>query len=187
MTAAAPFRMEDYRGLALRTEAPITDKSNRQIVRSYEFFKDVLEECRDNAPMIDKLKRYGVYGKDDDSLVDQLMPTYPVGDKAERIRQCLRLLHGLIGVIGECGEMAEKVIGYIEGDLPELDVNNIEEEAGDALWFLNLIIAFCGPRDLVDLARRNLAKLKARFPGKFTLENYDNRDRATEMNSFNAE
>ncbi len=176
------FDVGTYKALALRTKAPFTEKSGRQLIRSYELFKDILEESRDQAPLIDKLKRYGIYGKDDDELVEQLLPTYPTGDKAERIRQCVDLIHGLIGIIGECGEMAEVLVHYIDTG-EGMDVQNIREESSDIGWFLNLILAWANS-DIPSTLEANIRKLARRFPTQFTLEDYSNRDKPAEMLAF---
>lgn len=183
MTTNAQFDMQDYKLLALRTKAPVTEKHLKQLVRSYEWIKDSLEESRDQGLLIDKLKKYAFYGKDDDDLVEQLLPTYPVGEKAERIKQCLDLLHGLVGIIGECGELAETVLGHIEDDLP-LDITNVREEGSDILWFLNLILAFAGT-DIPSIGRANINKLKFRHPKAFAVVEHVDRNKPAELFGFN--
>jgi hypothetical protein len=144
------FDMREYRALALRTKAPVTAASRHNLVRGFEFIQEIFEEAKANAHLIDRLKRYAIYGKEDEDLVEQMLPTYPVGDKAERIIQCLDLIHALVGIIGECGEIAEALMVHIDSGEP-LNINNIQEEGGDAIWFLNLMLYFCGKLDIVDI------------------------------------
>lgn len=181
MTTAA-FDMKDYKALALRTKAPATEKHLKQLVRSYEFLKDILEEARDQGLVIDKLKKYSFYGKDSDELVEQMTPTYPVGSKAERIKQCLDLLHGLVGIIGECGELAEEVLLHIEED-KSLDILNVREEGSDILWFLNLIVAFAGT-DIPNVGHANILKLKFRHPKAFAVVEHAARNKSGELKPF---
>lgn len=179
---AEKFTMEDYKHLALRTKSPETPKSQQQLVRSWDLFRDIFEEVHDIAPVVDKLKRYGIYGKDDEDLEEQLPPVYPTGEKAERIRQCRDLIHGLIGIIGECGETAEELLRFIN-DGGELNLLNIQEEGSDKLWFLNLILTFAGS-SIPQVGEANIRKLKRRYPNAFTLEDYTNRDKSAEMRDF---
>lgn len=176
------FDMNNYKQLALRTKSSPTEKSQHQLIRSWSLLRDFLEEVRDNGPIVDKLKRYAIYGKDDEELEDQLHPAHPTGEKAERVRQCRDAIHALVGIVGECGETAEKLLAYIDNG-GELDVQNIREEVSDKLWFLNLLAAFAGS-DLVTIAGGNIRKLQKRYPQAFTLEDYSNRDTKAEMAAF---
>lgn len=180
MTTA--FDMKDYKALALRTKAPVTDKHLKQLVRSYEFIRDILEESREQGQVIDQLKKYSFYGKDNDELVEQMTPTYPVGEKAERIKQCLDLLHGLVGIIGECGELAGAVLAHIEDGEP-LDIPNVREEVSDIAWFLNLVLSFAGS-DIPQVCHSNIVKLKHRHPKAFAVVEHADRDKVQEMKSF---
>lgn len=95
---------------------------------------------------------------------------------AERLshRASIRLLHASFGISSESGEIADAVKRYIFYGKP-VDRVNLIEEAGDVLWYLNVLL------DAVDsnfdeAMDRNIAKLKARFGDKFTEEKALNRD-----------
>lgn len=46
----------------------------------------------------------------------------------------LNILHGIVGVITEAGEMAEVLLGRLNND--KFDKVNVAEESGDVLWYL---------------------------------------------------
>lgn len=83
-------------------------------------------------------------------------------------------LHMVLGMQTEVAEIADvykKHIAYGK----ELDLTNIKEEIGDALWyFANL----CNMRgwDMRDIMATNIAKLEARYEKGFTSEKAINRD-----------
>ena len=86
----------------------------------------------------------------------------------------IRLLHAGIGMTTEAGEfidMMKKHIFYGK----ELDLVNLQEEIGDLLWY---IAVACDTLDTTIEAEmeRNIKKLEARYPEKFTKEHAENRN-----------
>lgn len=92
----------------------------------------------------------------------------------------VRLIHGVLGLTGETGELASAVEKWLYYG-HELDETNIKEEVGDCLWYLALI---CNALrlDLDGIMDANIAKLKKRYPEKFCQDRAkeENRDRAAE-------
>lgn len=96
----------------------------------------------------------------------------------------LRLLHAAMGICTEGGELVDQLKKHIFYGAP-LDRVNLFEEAGDCSWYLRVLAD-----ELADLARgkcsfeemidRNIAKLKVRYPEKFTEEAARNRNLAAE-------
>ena len=86
----------------------------------------------------------------------------------------IRLLHGAMGLCTEAGELQDQLKRHLFYGKP-LDGVNVAEEIGDALWYLALI-ANALNIDLEEIAERNIAKLKARYPAKFTEHDALNRD-----------
>ena len=89
-----------------------------------------------------------------------------------------RLLHAGIGMVTEAGEFIDalkKAIFYGS----ELDRVNLREELGDMTWYLSMAISELGTtyEEVMDI---NIAKLKARYPEKFTLDKASNRDLSAE-------
>lgn len=90
------------------------------------------------------------------------------------------MLHALMGVINETGEIAEMLHGALFEGKP-FDLTNFVEETGDRWWFdmLGCHAAGIAPEEVM---RRNIGKLRARFPDKFDPDKMsdEHRDRAAE-------
>lgn len=83
-------------------------------------------------------------------------------------------LHYLTGMVTEVGELLDpfkKNMAYGK----EIDYINVKEEVGDLMWY---IANFCRVNnfDLEKIMETNIAKLKERYPHKFTQENAINRN-----------
>ena len=95
-------------------------------------------------------------------------------------RESVPLLHSVIGMLTELGEMADclkKWLWYGQ----EFDRVNFAEELGDALWYQ--AVACQNMRiEMETVMEKNIAKLRARFPEKFTnhLAEEKNREREIE-------
>ena len=85
-----------------------------------------------------------------------------------------RLLHGVIGKVTECGELLEALSNSMFNGTP-LDLVNIMEELGDDDWY-NAIIESTTGISRADICARVIAKLKARYPEKFTTDHAINRN-----------
>lgn len=86
----------------------------------------------------------------------------------------IRLLHAGIGLATESGEFLDalkKSLFYGK----ELDRVNLKEEIGDLLWYCAIALDELGG-DFDSTMATNIAKLKARFPNKFTEEDAENRN-----------
>jgi len=86
----------------------------------------------------------------------------------------LRLLHSSIGVSTEAGEFLDMIKKHLFYG-SELDLVNIEEEIGDILYYCAISLDVVGV-DFKDVMEKNIAKLEARYPEKFTSEKAINRD-----------
>ena len=84
-----------------------------------------------------------------------------------------RLLHGAMGIVTEAGELMDamkKVMFYKR----ELDRINLIEELGDLFWYVALMCDELGV-SFDEVMQKNIAKLMARYPEKFTVEDEQNR------------
>lgn len=89
-------------------------------------------------------------------------------------------LHMVIGISTEAGELLDaykKHFAYGK----DLDVVNVGEEIADIMWYVSNLCRMKGI-DLEEMMQRNIDKLKARYPEKFTQENALNRDLDNERN-----
>jgi len=89
-----------------------------------------------------------------------------------------RILHGMIGAATEVGELQDAVKKHLIYAKP-LDMVNVMEECGDILWYVSLTLHAAG-FTIGECMDRNIEKLRARFPDKFTSELANNRDLSAE-------
>ena len=79
------------------------------------------------------------------------------------------IFHCIIGMQTELGELADAYKKHIFYG-KELDITNVSEEIFDLLWYA-VNLARIEKIDLVKGMQNNIAKLKVRFPEKFTEQN----------------
>ena len=92
------------------------------------------------------------------------------------------LIHAIIGIATEAGEFLDPIKKLIFYGKP-LDLVNLDEEAGDLLWYL-AIYAEARGTTIPELARRNIEKLRVRYPDKFTSSHALERDLLAERKSL---
>ena len=82
-----------------------------------------------------------------------------------------------MGIVTEGAELISAMLKYLETGV--LDKPNFSEELGDVCWYQGM---WCGRNgiELENVMDTNIAKLKARYPDKFTDELAENRNIATE-------
>lgn len=182
------MRIGEYIDQALRSEQPL-----EKIVGDRAFVALTIEVLIAAGALADLLKKQLVYGKrinrsefnsalelvkdcaetaadQPQSLADALIPIWP------------RMTHAALGGYGEYAELLEALLKGCE--TCELDLNNVVEEVGDVSWYgalaLDELNEVGASRPDLTLAA-NIAKLKARYPDKFTLEASEARDTDAEM------
>lgn len=77
-----------------------------------------------------------------------------------------RLVHAFMGMATEVGEFGTPVKATAIYNKP-LDVQNLEEELGDILWYIALAANAMGS-SLNSIARHNIDKLRSRYPDKYS-------------------
>lgn len=93
---------------------------------------------------------------------------------AERVVKVKRELHGAIGCATEAGEFLDMLKKHLFYAKP-FDSTNAKEELGDFLWYVAILCDSLGI-DIQKVMAVNIAKLKARYPEKFTEDKALNRD-----------
>lgn len=93
------------------------------------------------------------------------------------------LLHAGLGLGDEVGEFQGHLVKALLEKSEPLDKTNCEEELGDMLWYIALACNALGT-SLDAVMKKNIAKLQARFPNKFSQECANNRDLAKEREAL---
>lgn len=152
----------------LRTESPIDNEIIERINYRESELADALFDIQIAASVLDRLKKEMFYKKGN---------TVPEGFEPVNFHTNLskhaRLLHGLIGIIGEAGELAAALYDVHCGQ--ELDKVNVKEEVGDSRWYQELVLDELGTT-MEEVEFTNLAKLMARYGNSFSLEKAENRN-----------
>jgi NTP pyrophosphatase (non-canonical NTP hydrolase) len=77
-----------------------------------------------------------------------------------------KILHSIIGINTESGELSDIVKKYIFYG-KDFDIANFKEELGDLLWYIAIGANACDTT-IKQLMEENIDKLKKRYPSKFT-------------------
>jgi NTP pyrophosphatase (non-canonical NTP hydrolase) len=120
----------------------------------------------------DRLKRSLFYGQEPDKKSPDRWSTTSIDLTADRVSA--DVVHAMLGCITEASEIAEHVLAVLKGEKP-LDRTNLIEELGDLTWYIALGLRAVDS-DFDTAFDLNIAKLKARFPDKFTEEQAVTRD-----------
>lgn len=116
-----------------------------------------------------------------DNYVENVLRTESCNFEAIRGRLTddkIRLLHAAMGLATEAGEFVDALKKHIFYG-KELDVINLKEELGDSEWYTGVAIDVLNTT-LNDVLTVNIAKLRKRYPEKFTAERAINRDLESE-------
>jgi hypothetical protein len=151
---------ESYPDLAMRTNKPgedilMTDEKWRALFTGYPM---IMEGCF----KADRMKAVLIYNDRLRDLAHSSMPACPRVLKPEE----LELLHAILGLISEGGELLTMFMDRITANKP-IDRVNAKEEAGDILWFAQLLIKSLGATP-EELQAMNIKKLFKRFGDKYS-------------------
>lgn len=84
-------------------------------------------------------------------------------DLPQNMDNSLHMCLGLSTEVGELADIFKRKLAYGK----DIDLINVKEEIGDIMWYLANLCNFYNI-DLEDCMAKNLAKLFARYPEKFT-------------------
>lgn len=104
---------------------------------------------------------------------------------AEHNMMVARLLHAVLGLASETGELADMLKKHIIYGRA-LDLVNVIEETGDLLWYEALALSAVKGQ-LSDAMEKNIAKLTERYKGKFSEHAALNRDLVAERKILEGE
>jgi NTP pyrophosphatase (non-canonical NTP hydrolase) len=81
-------------------------------------------------------------------------------------KKTIDLLHAAIGMVTESGEFMDMLKKHLFYGKP-LDEVNLNEELGDQIWYIAIALNALGS-SFEEVMARNIEKLQARYPDKFT-------------------
>lgn len=88
---------------------------------------------------------------------------------SDNLQLCdLSILHAVLGICGEAGELVDAVKRTLAYHQP-LNMSNMKEEAGDLLYYLSRLITNCG-WTFDEVIDANVEKLRKRYPNGFNCE-----------------
>ena len=99
--------------------------------------------------------------------------------------QVVRLLHSILGKVSEAGEIADTLKKHIFYG-QDLDTENLKEEYGDGQWYDAIGVNALGYSSFDTIQIANIAKLRTRYPEKFSSEQAaeENRNRDAEKETL---
>mgnify|MGYP000843709775 FL=1 len=165
-------------------QANLTASGNFHAGVDKEDFLADLQEAISALQQLDRYKKFFFYGKKPDpaymTFTDcaecSVRDIPPILDKYDHKGR--NLLHGILGMATEAGELLEALQTSIKNKTP-MDAVNVSEEIGDSFWYAAMLLRVAG-KDFASVQEQNIAKLRARFPNNFTEYDANHRDLAAE-------
>lgn len=148
---------------------------------SLAYFRKTVAEAVAILNKLDAIKKTIFYGREMDVPVPEgnaatldKLPIW-ISDKntPEFDARAVNIIHAIIGKATESGELLEALSATAEG-VP-FDKFNAREEIGDGFWYDALLLRAIGS-NFNEAQAINIAKLRKRFPNKFTEYDANNRD-----------
>lgn len=136
--AKAKLTLEQYEENAHKTIANSTSDHLDKVL-SPELIS-VLRRFVDLARTIDTYKKSAFYGRNIESFPEQ-GPVGKIKVAEYRERVPFQLIHGVLGIAGESGEIVEILLNLLEGVAPpegKTWQDLLNEELGDELWYLTV-------------------------------------------------
>lgn len=94
----------------------------------------------------------------------------------------LRLLHAALGMVTEAGEFADIIKKHIFYG-KSIDILHASEEVGDQLWYVGVAVDVL-QTTMDEVMTGNIAKLRSRYPEKFTEQHAVERDTKAERDAM---
>ena len=179
------MNFDQFTPLAIRTESVIPPIKLNPVV-----FDSVVDACVIVGNLADFIKKNAAYNKPIDiakwnELVARLSAILPFIEELtaesfvsnDTIDINTRLFHGIFGMFTESTELMEAL--QIAKEEKSWDGVNVAEEIGDAQWYAAILLDELKV-DMGGILSKIIAKLKARYPLKYSDESAINRDLTTE-------
>lgn len=150
---------------------------------SKQAFAFALNNAIDALQRLDVIKKAWFYGRGSVGMNAEHATSTSglpglIGQNSElSLLEAADYIHGVFGLATEAGELLEGLREVTRGK--SLDLVNVKEEVGDAKWYMAIlarVARFMWGED----ERTNIAKLRARFPDRFTEYDANNRNLSVE-------
>lgn len=180
MNDAAAINTTEAKTFDYIEEANVTASNNfhGDLVPLY-WFQGALFNAIKAIEQLDAIKKTLFYGRELTGLPEHHPVTtgcqhLPGMVDPEDLKRGELLLHSIVGTVTEAGEQLEMLSNVLFNGATFDDVNFIEE-VGDGFWYAAIGLKQVGA-NFGDVQHRNIAKLRHRFPQKFTEYDANNRD-----------
>ena len=150
-------------------------------MEAFQHMMHSLDHVRRKGLTLDISKRFFFYGGKElkglqESFEKEHQHTYNNDLTQKQIKAFLdsapvgstRILHGLLGLSSENGELLQEFCCAVKENRP-LDYVRLFEELGDMLWYIDLMLSVIG-KTIPEAAEHNIHKLYERYNGKFSQE-----------------
>lgn len=179
------MELTEYQEKALRTESVVEHVSadKNELLHTLAMFNTVGEmlDCLKKKIYYNNPKKYNEKFQElSDSLkfFDTCTDNHHNDCHEEILDVNPRIFHGIIGIATEAAELVAALQRNISGH--EIDYVNVAEEWGDACWYGDGILHHALGIDPRVTRDRNIAKLKKRYPEKYSDMDAEVRDLAGE-------
>lgn len=162
--------MSNYIKDALRTES--ISGANERLGMAIIEVEQVRQICTHIDTIVDDVKKFIFYGKKQGEQYNSLKLDFNIPEEK------IRLLHSGLGMLTEASEFLVPILNSILLST-DLDKVNLKEELGDSMWYQAIACDVLGTTFELE-QERNINKLRARYPEKFTEDLAINRDIDTE-------
>ena len=147
-------------------------------------FRYALNNAIGSLQELDRIKKALFYGREYFCFKKDYLPgCEEFLSEFANPQQAINIIHGILGVATEAGEMLELLRDVINGN-KQFDALNLREECGDNLWYLALLARELG-ETLTDIQRANIAKLRTRYPNQFNEFDANHRNLEAEEKALN--
>ncbi len=157
-----PLPMDQYLKASERT----TSGSFHEHLVSDAALRIALEYRIGVMPYIDGMKKTLFYARKANGALSHLQNTVPPGESDSVTFSDIDMLHSILGVDSEAGELIQLLHHHLITGQP-IDSDELINEAGDVLWYLALLFRRLGTT-FEEVAAKNIHKLQLRYPDKFT-------------------
>lgn len=139
-------------------------------------FQTAITSAASHLQHLDRIKKTLFYGRENGLPVvrlSQSMQSINISKRDEVI------IHAIIGLATEAGELLEHLAQWMNGDVGEFDLVNLKEEAGDCAWYMAVLAKAAG-FTFDEMLQINIDKLRKRYGDKFNAFDANNRDLTAE-------